>query len=258
MSSAAVQKINKPKPIVAPTSSNPGHFLHLQFTVDGLLCDEPCRPDEELDGERDICKVADEDKECIKVASINAMRVIVQESRAASTVEFGTIIAMMETLMTEFAPLQVHNDDVLSKRAEYNVKVAKIRELINMLRGMIKTLEEQAEQVDGLKKILTELKTDLAELKKNWVKSDADCTGMTGYEKEMEGDGITGKYYNNLMWNGDPVIQVDKDIALFLSEEAPNKELNPNNWTAEWEGFIRAPITGEYTFTCESDDGCLV
>jgi len=74
----------------------------------------------------------------------------------------------------------------------------------------------------------------------------------------MEGDGITAKYFNNLMWDGDPVTQVDKDIALFLSEEAPHADLNPNNWSAEWEGYIRAPVTGEYTFYCESDDGCIV
>jgi hypothetical protein len=38
------------------------------------------------------------------------------------------------------------------------------------------------------------------------------------------------------MWKGDPVIQIEKSINLFLSEEAPNGALNPNNWTAEWDG----------------------
>lgn len=60
------------------------------------------------------------------------------------------------------------------------------------------------------------------------------------------------------MWKGDPVIQIEKSINLFLSEEAPNGALNPNNWTAEWDGQIRAPVTGDYVFTCEADDGCIV
>lgn len=36
------------------------------------------------------------------------------------------------------------------------------------------------------------------------------------------------------------------------------KGYNPNNFTIEWEGFIRPPKTGDYTFQCESDDGCTV
>lgn len=36
------------------------------------------------------------------------------------------------------------------------------------------------------------------------------------------------------------------------------KGYNPNNFTIEWEGFIRPPKTGDYTFYCESDDGCSV
>lgn len=122
MSHAAVQKIhslNRAAPDVPlPTSNNPAHFQHLQFTIDGLLCDEPCRPDEAVDGARDICLSGDEDKECVKVASINSMRAIVQEARANSTADFGTLTAMMDTLMTEYAPLEVHNDDVLDKRSD--------------------------------------------------------------------------------------------------------------------------------------------
>jgi len=33
---------------------------------------------------------------------------------------------------------------------------------------------------------------------------------------------------------------------------------NPNNFTIEWEGFIRPPKSGDYKFYCETDDGCLV
>lgn len=93
------------KALETPATSNPAHFQHLQFTVDGLLCDSPCRPDEAVGGDRDICAVtagdAQEDKECIKVASINAMREIVQESRNSSTTEFSAIIGMMDELVLE-------------------------------------------------------------------------------------------------------------------------------------------------------------
>lgn len=110
------------KQVEAPRTSNPAHFQHLQFTVDGLLCDTPCRPDMEVNGDRDICSVtsgdAPEDKECVKVASINAMREIVQEGRNASTTEFSAIIGMMDELMLEYEPLKAYSEEVLSKRAD--------------------------------------------------------------------------------------------------------------------------------------------
>lgn len=71
--------------------------------------------------------------------------------------------------------------------------MAKVRDLVKNLRGIIKTLNEHADQVDDLKQKLRELKDMIAELKKNWVKPDADCTGMNGYEKSIEGDGLTAK-----------------------------------------------------------------
>ena len=45
-------------------------------------------------------------KECIKVASINAMRQVVMESRNQSTTELGGIIKLMEELMLQYAPVK--------------------------------------------------------------------------------------------------------------------------------------------------------
>lgn len=36
------------------------------------------------------------------------------------------------------------------------------------------------------------------------------------------------------------------------------KGYNPNNFTIEWEGFLRPPKSGDYNFICEADDGCIV
>lgn len=85
-----------------------------------------------------------------------------------------------------------------------------------------------------------------------------DCTGFPGYEKDLEGDGLTGYYFNNTKFSGEPKIQVDQRIKFFWANESPQKNYNPNNFSIEWKGFIRAPKTGDYTFFCESDDGCIV
>jgi hypothetical protein len=252
--------------VKGPDFANPPHFLHLQFTVDGTLCDEPCRPDVLTKGARDICVVNSkgekgdkkEDKECVKIASVNAMRIIVQESRDGSTKEFEAVMKIMEALMEQYPPIAAYFDEVKDKRKEYNIKISIIRGLMGKIRDMITTLEDNALQVEELRDKLRELKDMLIALKADWVLPEADCTGLTGYFKEVEGDGLHAKYYNNLVFKGEPVKQIDKQINFFWSEESPVKEVNPNNWTGEWEGFFRVPVSGEYTLTCESDDGCIV
>jgi len=87
---------------------------------------------------------------------------------------------------------------------------------------------------------------------------EGDCTGFPGYEKELEGDGLTGKYYNNLRFEGEPKKQLDNRVKFFWANEAPVKGYNPNNFTIEWEGYLRPPKSGDYHFTCEADDGCIV
>jgi len=74
----------------------------------------------------------------------------------------------------------------------------------------------------------------------------------------LEGDGLLGRYYNNLRFEGQPLKRIDPRVKFFWSGEAPIKDVNPNNFAVMWKGFLRPPKTGEYTFTCESDNGCVV
>jgi len=81
---------------------------------------------------------------------------------------------------------------------------------------------------------------------------------MTGYEKDIEGDGLLGHYYNNLQWRGEPVKRIDTQVRFLWANEAPVDNVGSNDFTVEWIGLIKVPKTGMYTLTCEADDGCQV
>lgn len=49
-----------------------------------------------------------------------------------------------------------------------------------------------------------------------------------------------------------------KNIKFFWSNEAPHPKVNPNNFSIVCEGFISPPVTDDYKFTCETDDGCII
>lgn len=40
--------------------------------------------------------------------------------------------------------------------------------------------------------------------------------------------------------------------------DSPIKGVNPYNFSLRLEGFIRAPVSGYYTFSGDSDDGVLI
>jgi len=46
----------------------------------------------------------------------------------------------------------------------------------------------------------------------------------------------------NFEWNGQP----------------PHKDINPENYSIKWQGFLKVPVTSEYVFKLECEDGGAV
>lgn len=82
-----------------------------------------------------------------------------------------------------------------------------------------------------------------------------NCKGMMLYEDEEEGDGLIGKYYDNESWLGSFKERKDSEINFDWTGISPKKDINPNNFSVLWNGFVYIPYTGYYTFILEADDG---
>jgi len=54
---------------------------------------------------------------------------------------------------------------------------------------------------------------------------------------------------------GSFIKRVDENINLYLNNESPMENINFENFSVKWVGFIRAPKTGTYSFLAKSDDG---
>ncbi len=82
-----------------------------------------------------------------------------------------------------------------------------------------------------------------------------NCKGMMLYEDEEEGDGLIGMYYDNESWIGRYIERKDPEINFDWSGISPKKDINPNNFSIVWKGFIYIPYSDSYIFTIEADDG---
>lgn len=96
------------------------------------------------------------------------------------------------------------------------------------------------------------------DIKSKYESPEGDCTGLTGYEKEDEGDGLKTSIFKTVNFTGTPVKRMEKNINNFWMGESPAIGVDANNFSIIWEGFIRAPKSGDYKFTCDNDDGCIV
>jgi len=57
-------------------------------------------------------------KECVRAASINGMRAVVQFNNGSSTGDFAPMISTMEELIKQYDPLKALNDEVLERRGK--------------------------------------------------------------------------------------------------------------------------------------------
>lgn len=78
---------------------------------------------------------------------------------------------------------------------------------------------------------------------------------MLLYEDDERGDGLIGQYYDNEYWMGSHIIRNDKFIDFDWTESSPIKDINPNNFSVEWKGWLFIPATSNYRFSVETDGG---
>ena len=70
--------------------------------------------------------------------------------------------------------------------------------------------------------------------------------------------GLVGRYYKSHDTNSKPEVRVDAKIYFDWGQNAAVQGGPKENFSIVWEGFIRAPSTGEYVFYCKVDDSATI
>merc|ERR1719359_2253112 len=81
---------------------------------------------------------------------------------------------------------------------------------------------------------------------------------MLGYDSDFVGVGLLGNYYDNSLFKGDITTRLDDEVDFYWNNEKPHENINQNNFSVVWTGFIKAPVSGDYIFELENDDGGIV
>jgi hypothetical protein len=71
-------------------------------------------------------------------------------------------------------------------------------------------------------------------------------------------NGLIGRYYDNINFTALKLTRTDPRIAFNWKTGTPNSKLAANTFSVRWTGFIKAPVTGKYTFYAQVNDGVRV
>jgi len=73
-----------------------------------------------------------------------------------------------------------------------------------------------------------------------------------------DGTGLSVTYFSKPDFTGSTVRRVDPAIDFGWPDGKPDKSIGPENFSARWEGEVKAPFTSDYTISTVSDDGVRV
>jgi len=81
--------------------------------------------------------------------------------------------------------------------------------------------------------------------------------------QEFKANGLQADYFNydvtansyQFPTSNSDLSQIDSSVDYNWGTNKPDALINENNFTARWEGYVKAPETGDYIFSTDSDDG---
>ena len=76
------------------------------------------------------------------------------------------------------------------------------------------------------------------------------------YQPDGITHGLIGEYYNNVHFEGKPVLtRVDKDVNFDWGQGSPDPKIHKDGFSVRWKGKLKAPATGIYKLGINSNDG---
>jgi hypothetical protein len=98
---------------------------------------------------------------------------------------------------------------------------------------------------------------DLNAKSANYAKPQVDLNGFQKNSGQQRG-GLNATYFDNQDFTGPEVSRVDSGVNFDWGGGSPDGSIGADSFSARWTGQIEAPVTGQYRFITNSDDGIRV
>jgi len=75
-------------------------------------------------------------------------------------------------------------------------------------------------------------------------------------DESQKTNGLNAEYFDNVNLSGEPKVKrIDKNISFNWADGKPANELDVNNFSVRWTGYLKAPHSGEFIINTATDDG---
>eukprot|EP00742_Colponemidia_sp_Colp-10_P013875 GILJ01015707.1.p1 GENE.GILJ01015707.1~~GILJ01015707.1.p1 ORF type:complete len:1281 (+),score=234.65 GILJ01015707.1:129-3845(+) len=149
--------------------------------------------------------------------------------------------------------------EVKIKHGETDGRLNQVETVVDKVKRNVEVLLQSDLQKGEVTKKQTAIQKDMEQMKKKDLSESAfNCDGLLGYETEPDGDGVVASYWSNEMFRGAPKQEIVNNVDFDWGDDAPKKGIKPSTFTGRFEGYLKAPVTGEYTLITKMDDGARV
>jgi len=75
-------------------------------------------------------------------------------------------------------------------------------------------------------------------------------------DESQKTNGLNAEYFDNVNLSGEPKVKrIDKNISFNWADGKPANELDVNNFSVRWTGYLKAPQSGQFIINTSTDDG---
>lgn len=147
--------------------------------------------------------------------------------------------------------------DINKQQHKLEMKLIKLNDELNNINTKVNEMKQMYNNNEHKYKQLIELKYELRKYNESEI-NKMNCDDKYYDDMFLYGNGLNGKYYANEYFKGDYVyMKVNEEINISHDDIVSIPGIDWDNYSVEWEGFLRIPVTCEqYVFVIESN-GCV-
>lgn len=199
---------------------------------------------------------------CKPVLNYDKLRERAKEVMERMVIEVSKISTMASNLIEPATKTLSNAENLKKKQAKTDSRLNDMTNKVGNLQSNHHLAVDGKEKSNSMVEVIKLLESELSQLKAamgmDKGKSAKNCAGVIGYEGEVPGDGIQVNFYDNEDFLGQPILEVSENIDREWDNEPPSDGINFENFSMKWETWLRVPISGNYVFIAEIDDGAAL
>lgn len=197
---------------------------------------------------------------CIPPIDYDKVRMKVREAFEMKEAEAEKMIARLDGSSKRVSDMMSRFNSVCGARHDsLTSRVDKSTEILEKAEKSLKKIESTSAQIEMVKNAMGEVRAEISRHRAFAFTKPENCERIAGYEDEPFPDGLRGAVYDNGQFEGTPKgYRKDSPVDFLFTGAGPVEGVPSHKYSIRWDGYIKAPHSGQFIFSTVTDSGVRV